>query len=132
VAAGLAGLAGRGPFSRASVATEDGRLRVEYERFLRMQAPSRLKLHFGKESIRGGEMRVWFDRGYIEQSKLEQIVPQPLRTEVGAERLTYVFAGTDGQSGTIAIELQPRRFGWVSGRLGTGDVALEWRQLVFP
>lgn len=132
VMAGLAGVTGGGPLSRAAVATEDGRLRVEYERFVRMQAPSQLKLYFGKETVRGGEMRVWFDRGYIEQIKLDQIVPQPLRTEASADRLTYVFAATDGQAGALAIDLQLQRFGRASARLGVGDATLEFRQLVFP
>jgi hypothetical protein len=132
VAAALAGLAGSGPFSRESRATHDERILIDYERFVRMQAPSRLRLHFSKEAVRAGELRVWFDRSYIEQTRLEQIMPHPKGTEVGEKRLTYVFAAEDGQSAMIIFDLQFQTFGRVSARVGTGETAIDLQQLVYP
>jgi hypothetical protein len=132
VGAALAGLAGSGPVSRGSRAAQDGRFIIEYERFVRMQAPSRLRLHVSREAVRAGEVRVWFDRNYIERIKLEQIVPQPKRTEVGEQRLTYIFAAEDDQSAMIIFDLQLQTFGRVSARVGMGEVALDFQQLVYP
>ena len=132
LAAALAGFAGSGPLTRASRAAHDGRFLVDYERFARMQAPSRLRVHFSQEAVRAGEVRIWFDRGYIEKTRLEQIVPPPKGAEVGEKRLTYVFAVEDGQSAMIIFDLQFQTFGRVSARLGTGETALDFEQLVYP
>jgi hypothetical protein len=132
VAAGLAGLAGSGPLSPATQESQDASLRLEYDRFTRMHAPSRLRLHFGTQAVRAGEVRIWLDRSYMEQVKLERVVPQPQQVQVGEKRLVYVFAAEEGQPGAVTFEMQHRTFGRISGRAGIGDAVLEYRQLVYP
>jgi hypothetical protein len=132
VLAALAGLAGTGPLSRAERTAPDGSLRLEYERFTRMYAPSRLRVHFDARAVRAGEVRIWIARRYLEQAKLEQVVPQPARVEVEDERLTYVFAAGDGAAGAVTFYMQLQSFGRISGRVGSGPAALEYRQLVYP
>ena len=130
--AGLAGLMGTGPLSDDIRSAADGRFELEYERFVRMQAPSRLRVHYAPEAVQSGVVQVWLDRRYVEQTQVDAIVPQPLRVEIGADRLTYVFAATDGQAGAVTFRLQLETFGRVAGRAGVGEQVVDFRQLAYP
>lgn len=131
VIAAAAGLFGSGgPASRATAATENGALRADYARFARRQAPQTLRLHFGAEAVRGGEVTLWFERAYVERMVVEQVVPEPQRVSVGPERLTYRFAA-DGP-GMVSFHVRFDGPGIVRGRAGTGAAALELRHVVYP
>lgn len=130
--AALGGLMGAGPLSDDTLSAADGRFELEYERFVRMHAPSRLRIHFAPEAVRAGELRVWLDRRYVEDTRLDAVVPQPTRVELGADRLTYVFAAAEGEPAAVTFDLQLNKFGRVTGRCGIGDSSVEFRQLAYP
>jgi hypothetical protein len=133
VLAGLAGVTGPGPLSRASVGEEGSALRVEYARFAHYQAPERMQVHAvaaGDET----ELRVWIDRAYADGLDVERISPEPKRVVVGDDRRTYVF---DGAGGAQPIEIDFRfecaRVGARSCRIGTeGGPTLAFVQFVYP
>src|SRR5438309_901174 len=52
VAAGLAGVFGRGPLSKAKAGSQSRPVSVEYERFARYKTPSRLKVRLTPAAIR--------------------------------------------------------------------------------
>jgi hypothetical protein len=133
VLAGLAGLLGSGPLSHAKAVHEDGVMAVEYQRFARWMAPTQIKVHFGPQAVRDGEVRIWLDRRYVEKTKIEPVVPQPQKVEVGPDRLTYVFAAQAAPGpGTVAFHLEFTTFGLVEGRAGVAGAEIGFRHLVYP
>ena len=132
ILAALVGLLGSGPLASRTLDSPQQRFRLEYQRFLRHRAPTRLLLQV-KNNPRE-EVQVWYDRALIEHFIIKQIVPLPTRVEVNAERLTYIFRATD-QKGPflITFSLEPETFGSLSGRVGIEhDDSLYFQQFVYP
>jgi hypothetical protein len=133
IAAGL-GLLGSGPLSHAT-ARADG-LTVDYQRFSRYQTSETLTLRLDAKATGAPEVRVWLDRPYIDGSRLESVVPPPVRAEGAPDRLILVFAVADpGQPLTVSLTLQPERIGSVraaAGLEGPTATGVAFRQLVFP
>lgn len=129
VAAAAAGAFGKGgPLSETTAS--HAFLTVEYPRFSRRLAPETLRVRFGEEAVRNGQVALWIERAYLEKTTVQEIMPPPLRVVVAPERLTYVFAAEG--AGAISFHLQFEGPGAAAGRLGIGSAAVALRQLVYP
>jgi hypothetical protein len=132
-AAGL-GLLGSGPLSLATARAGDTTL--DYQRFSRYESSEALVLRVPPAVPPAREVRVWVDRTYLEGSRLETVLPPPVRVEAAADRLVFVLAVADPAGPlTVRFTLQPERLGVVRGRIGVdapAGPALTFRQLVFP
>lgn len=130
----LAGIFGSGPLSHGEVSLP-GLLRVEYQRFARYQAPQTLRAHVDPAATGTGEVRLWIDRGYLADARVDTITPPPARVEAGGERLVYVFpTSRPGEPVTIVFALQAEHIGPTSGRVGLdgGETFAPFRQFVYP
>jgi hypothetical protein len=130
----LAGLLGSGPLSRRDV-TIPGFLRVEYQRFARYGAPQILTVRLEPAATGAAHVRLWLDRRYLDESKVETITPPPARVEDAGDRLVYVFVlARPGTPATVVFELQARQIGSMSGRVGLDGVQAfaPFRQFVYP
>jgi hypothetical protein len=132
--AALLGLTGTGPLSRATAGSEGGPVRVAYERFVRANAVTDLRVRLGPGVAREGRARLWFDRQYLDKVEVTGVVPEPESVEVSPDRVTYVFlAGEGGGPVELALDLTPMRFGSWSGRMGAGDAEpVRLRHFVYP
>lgn len=124
IVAALLGIFGGGPLSRAAV--EGDGLRLEYERFARLQQPTRLRLALSKTA----PSEVALKRGYLESFRIEQITPEPCEIEASGEWLVYRFSG----SGTSAVifHLMPEEFGSAAGAARADGNPLAFRQFIYP
>lgn len=117
--AALLGLFGAGPLSRATSGAQDGPLWAEYHRFWRYKYPMSLRIHFGPEATRHGEVRVRISRPYLESMSVEHVTPQPQSVEAGPDHLTYVFKiSRVGYPTAVTFDLKPNAPGSVTGRAG--------------
>lgn len=131
--AALLGLLGSGPLASSTLDSPQGGFRLEYERFLRHQTPTRLHLFVHLKDQPRQEVRVWCDRTFIEHFEVTQIVPPPIKVETAAGSLAYIFRLTDQvEQLSVTFSLRPESFGLFSGRIGIGDDSLYFRQLVYP
>lgn len=132
ILAALLGLLGPGPLALRTLDLPQGGFSLEYQRFLRHRAPTRLLLQVKSNSQE--EVQIWYDRAFIEHFLVTQIVPVPTRVEVNAERLTYTFRVNDQKKPfLITFSLEPETFGSLSGRVGIErDDSLYFRQFVYP
>jgi hypothetical protein len=129
----VAGVLGSGPLSRRSV-TLPGLLRVDYHRFARYEAPQTLTVRL-EPAAAGPEARLWVDRRYLEDVRLESVTPPPSRVEAAADRLVFVFPlRRAGEPATISFALQAARIGTTAGRVGLdgAEGVATFRQLVYP
>jgi hypothetical protein len=126
--AAIAGLFGAGPASNSSV--ERTGLRLEYERFVRLQKPTSLRFHFTGD--RPTPTTLSISREYLASVQVENITPQPEKVELDAGWLIYSFS-TRQHPGTATFHLQPEKFGMLFGeaRLAEGE-PISFRQLVYP
>jgi hypothetical protein len=131
VIAGLGGLLGAGPLSRAEVRGPDG-LRIEHARFVRAEAPQTLEVHMPTPAPGGHHLAV--SRTILDRVRIESVVPAPLRTEVLADGVAFVFAAGPSATAVVAtFHFTPRSMGVVQGVIGVPGLApLTIRMLVYP
>ncbi|MEI7037631.1 hypothetical protein [Fulvimonas yonginensis] len=134
LAAGLLGLLGYGPLSRAR-AGEPGTLSVQYDHLQRSSAPSQYRFVVSPLLVRHGELRLRFDDALLEEVEMKSIVPEPTETRSGPGYTEFVFAmdATGKAPGRIQFQYQPTTFGHVRGRVtADGAAPLVIDQIVYP
>lgn len=131
--AGLLGLLGDGPLSRARAG--DGALTVDYDRLQRAAAPYAYRFEADPSLARDGRLRLRFDDALLEDVELQSVIPEPESVAAGPGYTEFAFemdAGA-GPPAHIAIVYQHRTFGHVAGRITTtGAPPLVVDQFVFP
>lgn len=112
VAAATLGIFGKGPLSSAQTAEAGAPLWVEYERFLRVGAPSRIAVH-GSPPAPGAGFQVHLPRQYFEAFRIDQVTPPPLAIAIGDDDVHLQFGpATDrAKTFTIILDLEPLRVG---------------------
>jgi hypothetical protein len=121
--ASAAGFFGRGPASHRRARAVDGSVEVEYERFLRWSAPTKVEIRLAP--IRGGarstETSIWVTREYVEDLDLKRVSPQPTRFEARAGRIVMVFLTPAPHEGLeVVLHFEVKTLGRVEGRVGVG------------
>jgi hypothetical protein len=133
VLAALAGLVGPGPLSERTAASADGRLQVEYDRFLHHHHPNTLRISMrpaeGEDSL-----RLHLSREMLGDIRIERIEPQPVAEELDSRGTTYVFRCRTGEPLVEAVlYLQFEAIGRGSGEMRlseSGPVVLNY--FVYP
>lgn len=134
VIAALIGVFGYGPVSHATATDPTGKLRVEYQRFGRLDAAAELTVRLDPALIEGDRVEVWIDRGFIDEQQIDGITPEPSEVEPGEERCTFIFPAPRGGDGAqIVFHFAPQKAGRYTGRVGTpSGPALSLGQFVYP
>jgi hypothetical protein len=125
-------LLGTGPLSAASA--EQGPLRLDYGRFERKGAPTKLRVRVDGGTASQGELRLWLSEQYLDGVELRNISPEPERAQAGPDRTVYVFQVLDpNRPAGVSFDLEPREIGRLSGRLGlVNGPEIEFAQVVYP
>jgi hypothetical protein len=134
VVAGLLGLLGDGPLSKASAGGQGDPVRLQFDRFARYGAPTVLTVDLRPGGTPEKKVRLWLDRDYVHGVKIERINPEPETAEVGADRVTYVFALSDrSHPATVTFNIQPEKRWSRTGRIGLADApGVSFTQFVHP
>jgi hypothetical protein len=133
VIAAAAGLLGSGPLAK-STASAAGAFTVEYERLTRYQAKQTLQVHLQPAVTGRREARLWLSRHFLDSSKIETVVPTPVRVEGSADRIYYVFhMAKPGDPLLVSFNLQAEQIGLVDARIGVDDGhEVKLKQFVYP
>lgn len=128
VALALAGLfASGGPWAKATRISDDGQLRVDYERFQRRGAAATLTLELAP-----GVNRVGLDERLVADWTVEALYPQPLRMTSSDGVLWLDLAPGTGSS-RLHLALRPDRLGTVDWRiLRPGQPPLALSAFIYP
>jgi hypothetical protein len=130
--AALIGLFGEGPLAHAKAGRPKSNLWIEYDRLVRYQAPTTLKVHIaaGNNSLPA----LWVARDYLDRVQVEDISPVPERTKVGKDSLIYIFnVARTNEEATITFQVKPAGYGNTPVRLGLMDgPQIGFTQFVYP
>lgn len=123
------GVFGSGPLSSIHIREPNDALRVDTERFARLDADLTLRIealvHSGSTTA-----TLAFDEKYIRDMHVESVVPEPAEVQMYDGRCYYTFAITEPQYPTrVIFRLKPDRAGIVSGKLQLWDVLEAARHL---
>lgn len=132
--AALAGLLGPGPLSSSVAHAPDGGLRVEYDRFERLQSPNELRIVLPADLARTGSIRIRLNREFVESADLERFDPDPVSVAVDADGFVYEFAvNPAGRPPTVIAHYQYRSAGSTPVRVSVeGGPAVAFGQWVYP
>jgi hypothetical protein len=141
VAAALVGLFGRGPLSHRTHQSNDGRLAVDYEPIARYGTTSQITLHLSSDGAvdgiegapKSGAARVVLNSELVEPMGLQQIIPQPVRSEAVAGGVAFVFSVPAGKErAAVRFVIKPAEVGPVRLNVSQGNSHLAWTQFVSP
>lgn len=132
VAAAIAGAFGDGPVSDAVTASEDGALRIEYQRFARRE--SRQVLEITVPTRAGAkEVELTLASEYLRRVQVTEIFPAPLESSAQESgRLRFATDGS-GQPMIVRVHLRAQEFGSMAGSAAVATHgAAHFKQLVYP
>ena len=129
--ASIIGLFGEGPLGHATAANTH--FSVEYDRFARHQAQTKLKIHL-KPAAGGTLPALWFSKEFIERIEMEHIVPQPERVKVSRNSIVYIFdVANTNDAATIAFEFKPAAYGRTPVKIGlVNGPEIQFAQFFYP
>ena len=131
--AAFIGVFGSGPISNAEVRSANGALTVRYERFMRAQAGSALRLTLRGVPDADGVARITVNNAFAERVKIEEVLPEPSRVAVSQEAYLFDIASAPPDSALdIIIRYQPESLGLLSIVLAAGSEQVRFWQLVYP
>jgi hypothetical protein len=135
--AGLIGLFGSGPLSGAVAGDPSSPLWVKYERFIRTQAPTSIRVYAGADLIQSGQLKLWVNRSFLNHYQVQDVTPHPQETTIQPQRLTYTFAALKGNGpAVITFHLMPQGVGRHAAQIGCGpaesELSVSFWQLAYP
>ena len=131
VALAFLGLFGGGPLSRARAGDAGDPFWVEYERFVRIGAPTRLYVHGRSAGAAGFRIRV--SRRYFEGLRIERVTPEPALIEIGSADVSMRFdSETPGTEPlTVIFDVQPLHAGRNAAELSQNGVRVGFTQFAY-
>jgi len=134
IAALLGFFGGGGLVASTETATEDGNLSMQYDRFARLAAPTRLRVVVTPPDESADTLRIWLAREYVEALEVTSVVPEPSRVEAASDRYIFEFPLSPGsETATVLFRVEPLRAWHVPGRLGIdGGADLRFDQFIYP
>ncbi|CAM3008143.1 hypothetical protein SAXI111661_13580 [Saccharomonospora xinjiangensis] len=135
VLAGLAGVWGGGGLgSQAQAASADGRMRVDYERFVRNLGETTVQIRFAPGSARDGMIRLSVSQEYLSQNEVMATTPDPDTIVADNGSLVYTFPVRGDSPLTVTFDLRPTSgMGMLDATVGGASVGpVRFRQVVYP
>lgn len=119
----LAGLFGTGPLSRTTRTADAGAVSVEYDRFIRYDSPTRLRVHAPLET--DTTVRVFLSQEYLDRVLVTNVTPHPDAVTVQSDGAVYRFhATTSGRAITVIFDIKSDTIGPLSGTIGIPERSL--------
>ena len=122
IVAGLAGLFGHSPFTRAEVQSGDQKLTIQYDRFARYESNAEIKVSVEIDGAEEQVFRLWLDDDYLDTLKVLEIEPVPVRGEAREGSHAFVFKGHPDRT-TVKLLVQFQSFGLITGTIKKDDGA---------
>ena len=133
VAASLAGLLGRGPYSHQTEKSDDLSLAVDFEPVARSQTGTQVTFHL-KNATDQPALTLFIGEKLVEPMGLGRILPQPIKTQaVRGGLLLTIAVPPDTADARVRLMLMPVDIGEENLVARLGDhPALHWTQVVVP
>jgi hypothetical protein len=129
--AALLGFLGKGPFSDAQAGKVGDDLYVEYERFVRHEAPFSLKIYCKPGS--SDQFTLSIDRAFLDRSEVKEIQPIPVTATTAGGECIFTFSSTGDTNQLVTFRLESDTFGKVENAVSfNGKSKHKLQQFVWP
>ncbi|MBB1285370.1 hypothetical protein HRH25_13380 [Flavisolibacter sp. BT320] len=126
VALAAAGLFGNGLLSKKT--QEKGGTTIEYQRFFRHEA--RMELTIDVHQPGSTQVAVSFPTKYLQQFRIESILPEPKESFLRDNSTHYIFPGEGSM--TLTFHLVPQTSGFLSGAIGVNNQQFPITHFIYP
>jgi hypothetical protein len=121
------------PWTRLSISSSDGSLQLEYDGLWRMNAPTTLKIQM-HDAPGTGSVRIAVNRAYLENVRVDSILPEPHLVLGAMDRVSYHLLG-DPESPSISVSfaVTPLTIGILHAEIAVeGHQPIRFRQFIYP
>jgi hypothetical protein len=132
--AALLGFLGPGPLGKATAASPDKSISLDYYRVVRRESPVTYRVKVHGRLAKNGALRLWLDRKFVEALEIKHVDPTPDVVEIDGERFVYRFKTAEAPA-TIQIffHVEPNKSGNAPARLGVVDgPEIQFKQFYLP
>jgi hypothetical protein len=132
--AGLVGVWGGGLLGNVTATGSDGRVSVDYDRFVRNLGQSSLIVTFPPGSAEQGAISMSIDQQYLTANEVESTTPEPDSVTARNGRFVFEFPAADDTALTARFDLRPNSGAGVRTATiesDSGDPVRLW-QFVYP
>jgi hypothetical protein len=127
LAASVAGLFGSGALSSSE--TETPSARVRYNRFLRNDGPSTLRI----DGPAAGPLEIAISSGYLDAIAILEINPEPESTAFEDGFVVYTFeVSRPAERATVTFRFAPQEIGRLEVTVAVNGEAMKFNQFVYP
>jgi len=127
----LAGLFGNGPLSDAEVVSQDGRVRVEYQRLSRSGTTDGLVITV--HGIAGQPMEVQLEGSLLRDADIETLQPEPQRSMSHGQAMLFQLGTRQDGVATLYLSLRSEHVGTLEGSVRAGpDSAVHFSTFLYP
>ncbi|MBV9386140.1 MAG: hypothetical protein JOZ78_06905 [Chroococcidiopsidaceae cyanobacterium CP_BM_ER_R8_30] len=132
VLAGLAGVFGRGPFSKTTAEAQGVRLRVQYERFPRFRTPATLEIDIPRQTSTQAQVQLTGDM--MKKLSIQQVMPMPALTQPLPNGAIFTFnLPSKSNSAKVVFVQQAGAVGLASGEVALkGSPPIQFNQFIYP
>ena len=124
------GVFGRGLLSTSTVTSTSGQVSVQFERFERYGALTRVRIDIQPQTR--SELDIEVSSDYLQAIHLQDITPRPASERVTSERVVYTFATRETGPLTIHFDFQPMRRGRIDATLAVNGEHVRWWHFIYP
>lgn len=129
--AALAGVLGDGPAANMQQGKIGEELYLEYDRYVRHQAPFIVKVFCRPEQ--SNDFSLSFTRSFLEKHEVKEIQPEPESTEISSDRSTYRFKSTGAGEHLVTFRFESDGFGKVHNEVTlNGKITRKMKQFIWP
>ncbi|MDX9739981.1 MAG: hypothetical protein RBT81_02200 [Gammaproteobacteria bacterium] len=128
-----AGGFGGGPSTRLSASSADRLLHLKYDGLWRMNAPTTLALRTSKP-LDTGSLHIALNRAYLENVRIDWILPQPYLVHGSADHVSFHFIGDPENPGmAVDFSITPLTTGMLHAQIAIeGSQPIRFRQFIYP
>jgi len=127
----LAGVFAAGPLARATAIDSAGRMLVDYPRFVRNGAVTRMEVHVTPDGT--GAFTIILDRAFMRAFKLDTVQPAPTMSRTGPQGIELTFGAAADGPGSVYITVMPQGVAVADNRIGVaGGGQAQLRQFIYP
>jgi len=127
----LAGLFGNGPLSDAEVVSQDGRVRVEYQRLSRSGTTD--SLFITVQGIPGQPVEVQIEGSLLRDASIETLQPEPQQSMSHGQAMLFQLGTKQDGVATLYLTLRSEHVGTLEGSVRAGpESAVHFSTFLYP
>jgi hypothetical protein len=130
--AALVGLLGPGPLSATTVASEDGLVEVEYQRFAHLEADDLITISLAPATVTGDSVELQLAEDWVRSVDISGITPTPAEQVATDYGVRLSMSTEPGAELTIQITFRASRIGPIDAGVRFEDRTVRFDQLVYP